>query len=274
MKNISPKTCKTVRLIYGWVFTALTIVLAALFIWQVLDIYLGGKAAGLVNVYSYDDVVSRIKTYIAVPFWIWIAAIVAGLILWEVFPVKEKLTPITDARYVLYRLSKRIPAEVGEDLKDSAGYVKKQQKTLKIIHMCLLGLAALFVIYMIVYVCIPSTFTETPNATHEVLNMAAFVLPVAAVVYAAGCGYVIYLNKSAKQMLPHVKKLTAGVKTPQPVQPNKFTQIVTHKYFLLGVRVALACFGVAFVIVGCFTGSVKEVFDKAIRICTECIGLG
>ena len=274
MKNISPKTCKTVRLIYGWVFTALTVVLGALFIWQVLDIYLGGKAAGLVNVYSYDDVVLRIKTYIAVPFWIWIAAIVAGLILWEVFPVKEKLTPITDARYVLYRLSKRIPAEVGEDLKDSADYVKRQQKTLKIIHLCLLGIAALYVIYMIVYVCIPANFTETPNATHEVLRMAAFVLPVAAVVYAAGCGYVIYLNKSAKQMLPHVKKLTAGVKNPQPVQPNKFTQIVTHKYFLLGVRVALACFGVAFVIVGCFTGSVKEVFDKAIRICTECIGLG
>lgn len=273
MKKLTPKTCKTVRLIYGWVFTALTVVLGALFIWQVLDIYLTGKAAGA-RPYSYEDVVMRIKTYISVPFWIWIAAIVVGLILWEIFYVKEKLIPITDDRYVLYRLSKRIPANVSDDLKSSAEYVNKQKKKLKIMHWCLLGLAALYVIYMIVYVSIPSFFTETANATPEVVTMAAFVLPVAAVVYAAGCAYVIVLNKSAKAMLPHVKKLTAGIKAPQPVQPNKFMQIVTHKYFILGVRIAVACFGVAFVIVGCFTGSVKEVFDKAIRICTECIGLG
>lgn len=274
MKSISSNTCKKVRLIYGWVFTAFTIVVGALFIWQVLDIYFGGKAAGLVNVYSYDDVVFRIKTYLAVPFWIWIATIVAGLILWEVFPVNERLKPITDGRYVMYRLAKRIPAEVGEDLKSSLEYVKNQQKRIKILHWCLLGLVALFVIYMVTYVCIPSNFTGLKkNAPSEIVTMAAFILPAAAVVYAAGCAYVILLNKSAKNMLPHVKKLTAGVKAPT-VQPNKFTRIVTHKYFILGVRIAVACFGVAFVITGCFTGSIKEVFDKAIRICTECIGLG
>lgn len=274
MKNISPKTCKTVRLIYGWVFTAFTIVVGALFIWQVLDIYLGGKAAGLNSPFSYEIVNDRLKNVLAVPFWLWIATIVAGLILWEVFPVKEKLAPITDARYVMYRLSKRIPATVGEDLKSSAEYVKKQQKSIKIIHWCLLGVVAAYLIYIIVYVCIPSNLTDEAKATHEVMIMAAYILPVAAVVYAAGCAYVIALNKAAKNMLPHIKKLTAGVKAPQPVQPNKFTKIVTHKYFILGVRIAVACVGVAFIIAGCLNGSLLVVFTKAINICTECIGLG
>lgn len=273
MNKLTPKTCKTVRLIYGWVFTAFTVVVGALFIWQVLDIYISGKAAGLSSSFSYEIVTERLKTILAVPFWIWIATIVIGLIVWEVFPVQEKLPPITDARYVLYRLSKRIPAEVSEDLKSSAAYVKQQKKTLNILHWCLLGLVALYLIYVVVYMCIPSNFPNT-DKTGEMLQMAAFILPVAAVIYAAGCAYVIVLNKSAKKMLPHVKKLTAGVKAPQPVQPNKFMQIVTHKYFILGVRVAIACFGVAFVIVGCFSGSIQEVFNKAIRICTECIGLG
>lgn len=274
MKNISPKTCKTVRTVYGGVFTALTIVVGALFIWQVLDIYIGGQNAGLTSSFSYEIVKDRLKTVIAIPFYIWLVAILAGLILWEVFPVKEKLTPITDARYVYYRLSKRIPACVGEDLKSSAEYVKRQQKTVKIMHWCLLGIVALYVIYMIVYVCIPSNFSITKNATHEVMSMAAFILPVGAVVYAAGCAYVMLFNKAAKDMLPHIKKLTAGVKAPGCVQHNKFTQIVTHKYFILGVRIAVACFGVAFIIAGCFNGSVQEVFGKAINICTECIGLG
>ena len=274
MKSISPIICKRVRLIYGWVFTAFTVILGALFIWQVLDIYIGGTNAGLLHPFSYEIVTERLKKIIAAPFWIWIAMIIAGFILWEVFPVKEKLTPITDERYVLYRLSKRIPAEVGEDLKSSAEYVKQQQKTNKIMQWCLLGLVALFVIYVIVYMCIPANFTVEKNATHEVITMAAFILPVAAAVYAAGCAYVILLKKSAKQMLPHVKKLTAGIKAPQPVQQNKFMQIVTHKYFKLGVRIAVGCIGVAFIIAGCFNGSLQVVFFKAINICTECIGLG
>ncbi|MCH5146791.1 MAG: hypothetical protein J1F61_02150 [Clostridiales bacterium] len=275
MKTISPKTCKMVRLIYGWVFTAFTIIIGALFLWQVLDIYFGGLKAGSLKPYSYDDVVSRIKTYISIPFWIWIAAMIAGLILWEIFSVKEKLTPITDARYVLYRLSKRIPVEVDEGKKGSLNYVKDQQKKLKIFYWTLLGLAALYVIYIVIYVSIPSNFTDTKNVTHEVVTMAAYVLPVAAVVFAVGCVYVYVLGRSANKMLPHVKKLTAGIKAPQPVQPNKFTQIVTHKYFILGVRVAVACLGVAFVLLGIFyNNSINEVFEKAIRICTECIGLG
>ena len=262
------------RLIYGWVFTAFTVVVGALFIWQVLDIYIGGKAAGIDTPFNYEDVMGRLKSVIAVPFWIWIGLIVAGLILWEVFPVKEKLAPVTDARYVMYRLNKRIPAEVGEDLKSSAEYVKQQQKKLKIFHWYLLGVVALYVIYIIVYMSIPSNFPNVDKTT-DMLKMAAFVFPVAAVVYAVGCAYVVVLNKSAKNMLPHVKKLTAGVKAPKDVQPNKFTQIVTHKYFILGVRIALACLGVAFVLLGIFyNGSIKEVFNKAIRICTECIGLG
>lgn len=263
-----------VRTIYGWVFSAFTIVIGALFIWQVLDIYLGGKAAGANTPFVYEDVVSRIKSVIAIPFWIWIALIVVGFVLWEVFYVKEKLTPVTDARYVLYRLNKRIPAADGDN-KISVQYVKEQNKMLKIMHYSLIGgVAAIFVAYTVAYVANPLNFTEVKNVTHEMLVMAKFILPVAAIIFVAGCIYVNFLERSAKRLLPHVKKLTAGVKAAQPVQPNKFTKIVTHKYFKLGVRIAIACVGVAFVIAGCFNGSVKELLSKAITICTECIGLG
>ena len=276
MNNISQKTCKLVRTIYGWVFTAFTVVVGALFIWQVLDIYIGGTVAGVSSPFSYELVSGRLSKIIAVPFWIWIGAIAVGFIIWEVFPVKERLSPITDARYVLSRLEKRIPAEVDEELKPSLAYVNSQKKTLKIIHGCLLGLVALYVIYVVIYMCIPANFPNV-DKTGEMLNLLKNVISVGGVVYAAGCAYVIVYGYSAKRMLPHVKKLTAGVKALQPVTPNKFTQIVTHKYFILGVRIAVACFGVAFVIAGCAVNdfaSVKEVFNKAIRICTECIGLG
>ena len=273
MKNISTKTCKIVRLAYGWVFTAFTLIVGALFIWQVLDIYLGGKSQGLESSFSYEIVSHRIKSVIAVPFWIWIATIVIGFVLWQIFPVSEKLKPITDDRYIVRRLSKRLPATVGEDLKSSYEYVKKQQKLLKILHWSLLGIVAIYLIYVIIYVSIPSNFPNK-DKTHEMLKMAAFLLPVAAVVYAAGCAYVIILKKSAGQQLPYLKELTKGINSPQPETPNKFISIINHKYFKLGIQVAVACFGVAFVIAGICNGSVREVFYKAINICTECIGLG
>ena len=273
MKNISTKTCKTVRLVYGWVFTAFTIIVGALFIWQVLDIYLGGKAQGLESPFSYELVSRRIKTVIAVPFWLWIAAIAIGCVLWQLCPVPERLAPITDERYIAYRLSKRLPGEVGEDLKDSLEFVKKQQRLLKILHWSLLGVVALYLIYIIVYVSIPSNFPNE-DKTHEMLNAAKWLLPFAAVVYAAGCAYVIVLNKSAQQQLPYLKRLTKGVNSPQPRKLNKFNSVIKHKYFILGIRIAVACIGVAFVIAGICNGSVREVFYKAINICTECIGLG
>ena len=273
MKNVSAKTCKIVRLVYGWVFSAFTFVVGLLFIWQVLDIYLGGKAQGLESPYSYELVSSRLKSVIAVPFWIWIATIVIGFVLWQLFPMPEKLKPITDERYVAYRLQKRLPSEVGEDLKGSFECVKSQQRLTKILHWCLLGIVALYLIFVIVYVSIPSNFPNK-NKTHEMLNAAKWLLPFALAVYAAGCAYVIILKRSAKKMLPHLKQLTKGISTPQAVQTNKFISIIKHKYFKLGVRIAVACIGVAFVIAGCFNGSVREVFYKAIAICTECIGLG
>ena len=276
MKKISPKTSKTVRLVYGWVFTAFTFVVGALFIWQVLDIYLGGQSAGLSSSFSYDIVSERIKKVLAAPFWIWIALIAVGFILWEVFSVEEKLKPITDARYILSRLDKRIPAEVGEELAPSMSFVKNEKRTLKIIHGCLLGLVAAYVIYIIIYMCIPANFPNL-DKTREMLNLLKNVYSVALVVFAAGCAYVIVYGYSAKRQLPHVKKLTKGIKEPQPVEPNKFNKIVSHKYFILGVRIAVGCFGVAFVIAGLAVNnfaSVMEVFNKAIRICTECIGLG
>ena len=273
MNKFNPKTCKIVRLAYGILTSVFTFVLGALFIWQVLDIYISGHKAGLSSSFSYDLVMERLSGVLAVPFWIWIGLIFVGFVLWEIFPVDEKRKGLTDACYVLCRLKKRIPAEVGDELKDSFNAVKKEQNTLKYLRIGLYALAALYIIYVIVYMSIPSNF---PNAdkTGEMLKTALYLLPFAAVVYAAGCAYVIYYSRSAKRQLPHVKALTKGIKAPQPVAAGKFAAVVHHKYFLLGIRIAVACLGVAFVIAGCINGSILEVFNKAIRICTECIGLG
>lgn len=273
MSKFNQKTCKTVRLVFGIVMSVYTVVLAALILWRVLDVYFTGAAAGNMKPYTYEAVMGRAHGELAAPFWVWIGLIFAGLVLWEVFYVPEKRRGISDARYILQRLQKRIPAEVGDDLKDSLQAVKREQEILKITHLCLYALTAAFLVYVIAYMCIPSNFTSVETVTQDIKRICLFILPLAAVVYVAWLTYVIYYGYSARRQLPEVKKLTKGIKEPQSAT-GKFAAFVQSKNFILAVRIAVACFAVTFIIIGCFNGSVQEVLNKAIRICTECIGLG
>lgn len=273
MAKFEEKTCKLVRLVFGIVMSVYTVVLAALILCRILDIYFSGVSAGNIKPYTYEAVMGRVHAELAAPFWIWIVLIFAGLILWEVFKIPEKRRGISDARYILQRLQKRIPAEVGGDLTDSLNAVRREQKILKILHICLYALTGLFLVYVIAYMCIPSNFTSVEAVTDDIKRLCLFILPVAAVIYAAWLAYVIYYGFSAKRLLPEVKKLTKGIKEPQTAT-GKFAAFVQSRNFILAVRIALACFAVIFIIIGCCNGSVLEVLNKAIRICTECIGLG
>lgn len=281
MKKFDQKTCKLVRLIFGIILSVYTVVFGIVTASRILDIYFTGAAAGIEKPYTSDLFMGRIKTELAAPFWIWIFLIFAGFVLWEVFYIPEKRKALTDARYVLQRLQKRIPAQVGENLQGSFNFVKQEQKTLKILHRMLCVEAALMVIEVIIYLCVPSNFGYDPatnsydisKVSISVINMCKFVLPIAAIAYIAGLVYVIYYGYSAKRQLPYVKKLTQGIKAPQAAT-GKFAALVQSKYFILGVRIAVACFAVAFIIAGCLNKSTDEVLGKAIRICKECIGLG
>ena len=72
------------HLCYGIFLALFTVVIAVLFAAQAADIYFSGAG------YSRELVVARVSA-IAVPFWLWIAAIVAGGVLILVFPPEKKV---------------------------------------------------------------------------------------------------------------------------------------------------------------------------------------
>ena len=47
-----------------------------------------------------------------------------------------------------------------------------------------------------------------------------------------------------------------------------------NKWFGFGVRIALVALAVVFIITGIAGGGMDDVFEKAVNICTQCIGLG
>lgn len=277
------KTCKTVRLCYGIALSLMTAVTGALFIWQTLDIYLSGGS----RPFTREIVLERLNR-IAPAFWIWVVMVAVGFIIWEVFAVSCKRAPLKDDCYALRRLKKRVPEKVGESGLASLKAVKRGELINLIVKLCAAALCLAGVAYGIAYLATASNFPKT-DVNGEMLNMAAHLAPCVFAALLILCGVTLYLSISAKKQLPHVKQLIASAKADEKngveavyVTGNtavadlygRWKALSNHKYFILGVRIAIAVFAVTFIILGIVNGNMRAILIKAINICTECIGLG
>ena len=267
---MNEKTGKIVRLSYGSALSLMTVITGVLFIWQVLADYFTVNADG----FRFDQagLLARF-TRISPAFWIWVVMIIAGFVVWEVFPVTLKRSAYNDPRYTLKRLKKKFPASVSQDMQEGFTYVKKQEKLINILWLCCMAVGLAGIIYTVVYLAIPSHFTVPDNATHEVINAAKNILPWAFVTFAFACGITFYEGVSAKSCLEYARKIAAGNKAVEPAR-GKFYAIIHHKYFIPAVRICVGCIAVAFIITGAFNGNMTNILDKAVKICSECIGLG
>ncbi|MCI9561038.1 MAG: hypothetical protein HFK03_00965 [Clostridia bacterium] len=277
------KTCKTVRLCYGIALSLMTAVTGALFIWQTLDIYLSGGS----RPFTREIVLERLNR-IAPAFWIWVVMVAVGFIIWEVFAVSYKRAPLKDDCYALRRLKKRVPQKVGESGLASLKAVKRGELINLIVKLCAAALCLAGVAYGIAYLATSANFPKT-DVNGEMLNMAAHLAPCVFAALLILCGVTLYLSISAKKQLPHVKQLIASAKADEKngveavyVTGNtavadlygRWKALSNHKYFILGVRIAIAVFAVTFIILGIVNGNMRAILIKAINICTECIGLG
>ena len=79
----------------------------------------------------------------------------------------------------------------------------------------------------------------------------------------------IHGRKPIKEMLVKEKPILERKEKAQSATGLKW-----RKYLLPITRIAIAVLGVVLVIIGIFNGGMADVLEKAINICTQCIGLG
>ena len=270
------KASKSVRLYYGIFLGVFTVVVGALFAWQVLSI-LNSSADPILDRKPFSrEIVVEALSKIDLFFWLWIGAIVVGFVLWEVFPVNEKARKIhPDLQYA--RLIDRLPASAPDGLEGEYTKVKDSQRLAFAVKIAGYALAAIAVLTTVIYLCIPSNFNKK-EVSLEILDMAKVVVPVfvaSALLYSVGATLVKY---SVKNTLPSLQKVTRGIKQGQNAGEltlcGKIESFFENKTVVLVIRIVLAAAGVALIIWGSLNGNMQAVFIKAINICTECIGLG
>lgn len=261
MKRITDEKGVRVRRAYGIFFGAWTAVVAALFLVQVWRIFLtGGNAPFTV------ESISEKWRQIAAPVYIWLVAVVGGVAVWTAFPEQEKITAYKDEGVTLKKLRRRLPI---------SGERKVCARTIAWLALAVIAVVSTVValLYMLSY----ETKAQTGFfASHEEAERIVRALPWIVAAFGAGIFAVVFDTSEKKKEIEQVKAQIAenakkGVKVPVREEKRSATQ---PKGVTLVIRAALAVAGVVLVIVGIAGGGMADVLEKAINICTQCIGLG
>ncbi len=267
-----------IRFIYTIVLSALTVLVGVLFIFQTWSIY--GSAPQ--SPYTRDTVAARFGE-IAVPIGIWVAAIVGGNVLYNVFPVEKKRPkPYIDVQAMLARVERRLPTD--ERSQNEVFAVRKKQKNSRIVAFILgsvvaIVLGALILCIMLDWLYMPIVKTEFFASHHAVVDriFQSAILAIVALTVVSVVAW--YIEKSKKTEYKAYLEVIATAKkegraVPAAVKAEKPSQKQENGKAVLTVRIGLAVVGVAFVVWGVCNGGMQDVLLKAINICTQCIGLG
>ncbi len=255
---------KLIRNIFGGAYIGVTVILGALFIWALLDIYFGGQGSEVI--FTREKVAEKLLLLLA-PILVWILMTITAFVLSLVFPVKEKRMRPRD-EYLYMRFRKRVPASNKNN--EEFSMIDAHERQMRYIKIALLCLGLAIFIYCIVFLAIPENFPKE-DVTAEVLNMVKFLFPFIALFGVACYIASVYEGVKASKLLPTVRRLAGKTVTESE---GLFERIFGCEKVIFFSRIALFSVAVIFIIIGTVNGGLHDVLVKAINICTECIGLG
>lgn len=256
---------KSIKLIYGIVMAALLVISGACLIVSCVGIYrMGGSP------FSRESVAAAFSK-ICIPVYVTLAWLFVGVVLMIIFPdeiIKPKAQ--RDLGVTYSKLADKIDFS-----SDDARIVelKKAEKTRKIIKIAAISLAVVCVIVSCVITVLIVLDNEIALANKTVTKCALISLPMMLVSLGFGvaAGYIAdrSYNKSialAKSMIAEKVAVNTGKK--------KASDDKKSEKILLFVKLGIIAIGVILLVLGICGDGIKGTLEKAIRICTECIGLG
>ena len=253
---MNEKKLRLIHTVCGCVISAALIVAAVCLIVSAYTIYNLGDSP-----YTPESISAEYDK-IAVPLWIAIFAVIAGIVLNVALPLPKKREKAANDPFVKLRILQKKLSD--ESLTVKIKRERELRKLAKIICalLCLASFipAALFLTWL-------EHFTVA-NLTDALLETVSMLL-----IGVIASGELLFLlsvieRKSAEREIEWTKiALSEGGKADKKVAVNNENKIKILRLVLVGVACAL-------IVIGFTEDGFYDVLQKAIRICTECIGLG
>ncbi len=266
---MSQKNLRRVYTVYGIALSALLVIAGICLIAACISIYQSGSTP-----FTYE----RISTHfalIAVPVLLALVGVIGGIVLSLVgTPELQKTKPMRHAAVTLATLSAKMDPDAC-DPTIRAGLRKEQRlrQTLGIVAAAICAVAA---IPPLVW-CLDTTHFTIDNLNGDIIAAAIILLPCTVIGLGACVAATLLRGASTQREIALVKAaIAAGAKAPAKPSTAKAGKaaVTDSPYFLWGARCVILAVGVAFIVLGVQNGGMADVLGKAVRICTECIGLG
>ena len=264
------RVCKAVASLYtkykSYILPALIVITGALYILASLIIFFTGGD----KPYSHASVGAQL-IWLSVPSVLTVVAAVAA----AVDSIKnerseERIKLDTTER--AYRLVSRLAfgIEISEEGKKRLDYERKIRR-----DIVLMALAATLVTSVISLIIIlnPDMYT-IENLNNDIISAVLTVTPAVAV----GLGSAVFVKQVHLASLARATAVIKDeIKAAGKVQKQDSvmdSESVLDRIFTGGVRVCVIALALVFIIIGIANGGMADVLSKAVKICTECIGLG
>ena len=270
---MSQEKLRKIHLIYGIVLSVIIVVTGLCFIVSCVDIYRSG-----LRPFTYESINSHFMAII-VPVILCIVGIIGGMVV-SCFPLeKPKIKGIIDTGAILNKMSEKI--DISKCDLDTQSKIKKERKLRRYTSIFCIDAILVSLVISLIYMLNKNNF-PADDINAEMVNAMLFVIPCAIVGLAAIFATMLICTSSYARELSLVK---ASLKTAKKDDVSGQMSAVSgqqatkepnsqNEKILLGARLTLAVIAVVFIVVGIFNGGMADVLQKAINICTECIGLG
>lgn len=306
------------RFIYGIFIAFFSVFIGVLFIIQTWSIYRSAPQSP----YTAESISAHFHQ-IALPVWLWVAALVGNILLAIAFPETEKRPKAyIDMIFALSKAKKSISFD--EELQEKTAWKGRRERAFRntvgvvcALLMLLASAVGVLILFGLFYRPLLKTeFLSSHDGVADKLVQCVILSIVALLVACVAAGLrncsrrreqAYYLHTKAQVLKERKKRqgssrwsavidkvvgaLFLGEKTtgeeldrevekalakpqklPQKPAPKKSAKGKTVGVWSL--RVAIFALAVCLLVIGVQNGGMREVFLKAINICTQCIGLG
>lgn len=241
-----------------------TLLMGSLFIVQILRIYYGNE-----GVFT-KEICSKYLLEILPVIIIWGLVIVASYIYFYIKNNPQKhIAKITNT-YKLNSLMTICPEFINENLDEEYTLIKKEKKNRRIAWIINIVIVSLCSLMGLGYLINVKHFDASGDLTQQAIDMGIHLLPWCIIGFISLIIRTLYEEYSAKKEIELIKKI---IKTDGKKQKDLYNN--KNKNTMVNVaRVSIIALSVLLIVVGIFNGGAEDVLQKAINICTECIGLG
>ena len=258
-----------IHLVYGILLSVLILTVGVCFALSCVSICQSGDSP-----FTRESITAHFDR-IALPTYLCIAGVIGGAVLGLVLPVDGgRVKSRRDPEDALNKLAARLDLASCDEA--TAAALRSERKWRRRVTVILTVLAGVTLLPAPAW-CVDPTHFSVENLNTDIKTAALFILPCAAVSLGLLTGERLLRHASVARETAAVKAaLAAGkgnAKPAEKVNADK-KKLTENPHFVWGIRGLILAVGVLFIVLGIFNGGMADVLGKAIRICTECIGLG